>query len=96
MCIRIDGKLTVEKSSNPMENGSPEVYPSHKVKIGWRIWFAGKDVNDGLIEHGNRPCEIIEMRLTDIQRLIHASNASDGEGLGPKYWEYKRGHEGGH
>jgi hypothetical protein len=49
-----------------MEDSTPEVYPSHKVKIDWRIWFPGKDVKDGLVEHGDRACNIIEIVFMDI------------------------------
>lgn len=50
-----------------MEDSTPEIYPSHKVKIDWRIWFSGKDVKDGLVEHGDRACNIIEILFMDIR-----------------------------
>jgi len=42
-----------------MEDSTPEVYPSYKVKVDWRIWFPGKDVKDGFVEHGDRAYKII-------------------------------------
>lgn len=50
-----------------MEDSTPEVYPSYKVKVDWRFWFPGKDVKDGLIEHGNRACKIIEILCMDFR-----------------------------
>lgn len=50
-----------------MENSTPEVYPSYKVKVDWRIWFPGKDVKDGLVEHGNRAYKIIEILCMDCR-----------------------------
>jgi hypothetical protein len=47
------GRLTVENSGYPVNDGTPEVDPADEVEIVRRIGLALKDVKYSFIEKGN-------------------------------------------
>ena len=40
---------TVQRRSDPVENGTPKVHPTHKLEVIWATWPVGNNVEDGFV-----------------------------------------------
>ena len=51
VCHRILGSAdcTVQRRSNPVEYGTPEIHPAHKLKIIRAARAIGNDIEDGFV-----------------------------------------------
>jgi hypothetical protein len=48
-----EGRLTVEDSGYPMNDGAPQVDPADEVEIVRGVSLALKDIKNGFVENGN-------------------------------------------
>ncbi len=56
--------LTIQRSSYPVENGSPKVYPPDELQIIRRVWLAFYNIEYSLVKHRDRSCN-----TSDAKRL---------------------------
>ena len=50
-----NGTLTIQSSGNPMEDGTPEIYPPYELQIVRRVRLPFNDVEYRLVQHRDGP-----------------------------------------